>query len=176
MVRTRKYGPGGASRLHYEFPVRAVSLKPDLWIVRGDWGRPLIHHTRGATYHIENHSLEFYWPGRPYTVSADCSRDGIVRRYYCNVNLPPAMGEGEVEWVDLDLDLLVNSDLTWRVLDEDEFEAHSREFGYPPEIVALARQALQDLIALVEGRAFPFDGSADQLARELFGSGERHAW
>ena len=48
--------------------------------------------------------------------------------------------------------------LAHRLLDEDEFEAARRRYAYPDEMVARARSAVDELIALVEARAFPFDG------------------
>ncbi|HWI50518.1 MAG TPA: DUF402 domain-containing protein [Symbiobacteriaceae bacterium] len=162
MIEVHTYKYGGVP--HYEFPVQLVSRTPKLWIVRGKYGRKFVHHTKGITFTIPNDSLEFYWTGRWYTIALDIS-GGLGQGYYCNINLPPLLQGDRVEWVDLDLDVLVTPDLQWRVVDEDEFAANSRRYGYPPEVVAGARRAVAEVVALVEGRQFPFDGKwAEMLA------------
>lgn len=142
---------------HYSYRVELVERTEDLWVLKGEYGRTLIHHTRGETYVIPNQSVEFVWPGRPYMVAVDVT-SGKADRFYCNVILPPTFADDRIEWVDLDLDLVVAADLSWELVDEDEFLAHQDRFGYPPEVVALARQAAADLIKMVEARAFPFHG------------------
>ncbi|HWI65083.1 MAG TPA: DUF402 domain-containing protein [Symbiobacteriaceae bacterium] len=153
-VHTYKYG----GQPHYSYPMQVIAQSPELWVLRGEYGRLLEHHTRGQTFSIPNISIEFVWPGRGYSVAVDMT-NGKPERYYCNIILPAVLSADRVEWVDLDLDLLVAADLTWKLDDEDEFEVNQRRFGYPPEVVAGARQAAAELIALVEARAFPFDGS-----------------
>lgn len=162
-VHARKYG----GKPHYSFPVRLVEETPDCMIVAGELGRICQHHTKGLTIPVQNRSVEFYWPGRLYTVAADYGADGAVFSYYCNVIMPATFSPDQVEWVDLDLDLIVRADLTWKVLDEDEFEEHTISFGYPPEVVAMARQGLAELIRMVEERIWPFDGGAERIAKGL---------
>lgn len=47
----------------------------------------------------------------------------------------------EVTSVDLDLDVVLTSEGHLYVDDEDEFELHQVELGYPPEVVDLARRS-----------------------------------
>ncbi len=65
---------------------------------------------------------------------------------------------------DLDIDVLVAPDYSCRVLDEDEFDAHERLYGYPPEFRRRARQALEEIDALVRARRFPFGEWPDEAA------------
>ena len=56
----------------------------------------------------------------------------------------------EVTMVDLDLDVVLTRDGHLFVDDEDEFEEHQVELGYPPDVVALAerwRDAVFDAVA-----------------------------
>lgn len=161
-VQTLKYG----GIPHYTFPALLRFRSSDLWVVEGEFGRILEHFTRGLTIAVQNRSLEFYWPGRPYNVAADLAPDGTITRYYCNVTLPPVMEGDRISVVDLDLDLLVEADLRCTVLDRDEFEANTRRFAYPPQVAAGAEAALAELIDLVESRSFPFDGGAEQWLKE----------
>ena len=47
--------------------------------------------------------------------------DGATRLFYCNVNTPPAMEGDALTYIDLDIDILVEPDLSYQVLDLDDF-------------------------------------------------------
>ncbi|HYF79937.1 MAG TPA: DUF402 domain-containing protein [Symbiobacteriaceae bacterium] len=154
-VHTYKYG-----RIpHYFYQVELVERTADLWIVRGQYGRKVQHYSKGITFEVKNRSIEFFWPGRPYTVGADIT-NGKIDSYYCNIILPPTMTGDVVEWVDLDLDLIVKPDLTYQLIDQEDLEVNSVKYGYPPDVISGAWRAADELIALVKERQYPFDGGA----------------
>lgn len=159
-------------RPHMRWPMNLIRRDGPLITARGEHGRVVDHFTRCRQIPIGNRSVEYYWTDRMYTVAAEILPRGELRRYYCNIILPPVFEEERVTWVDMDLDLWVYPDRSWSVVDEDEFEAHSRSMGYPDEVQERCRQALQELIRLVESGGFPFDGAAELLAREQFGRRE----
>ena len=43
--------------------------------------------------------------------------------------------------------------------DEDEFEAHTRDFAYPARLVTAAREAADAVRSMIENGEAPFDGS-----------------
>ena len=55
------------------------------------------------------------------------------------------------------MDILVNPDLSYTVLDEEEFAENAARFNYSLEVRQRSRQALYDLIELIEFRQFPFN-------------------
>ena len=62
-----------------------------------------------------------------------------------------------MSYIDLDIDVLVEPDLTYKILDEDDFEQNAKGYPYPEEVQASARAALEELIGLIESRSFPFN-------------------
>ena len=92
-------------------------------------------------------SKEYYWLDRWYNVFR------FSNRFYCNVNAPPAFDGSVLTYVDLDIDVLVEADFSYRVLDLEDFEASE----YPAQIQDNARRAVAELLTLVETRSFPFD-------------------
>ena len=66
---------------------------------------------------------------------------------------PPSFDGSTLAYVDLDIDMLVESDFSYRVLDVEDFEA----YAYPADVKQRALQALVELISLVETRSFPFN-------------------
>ena len=58
--------------------------------------------------------------------------------------------------MDLDIDVLVNPDFSYQILDLDDFEQNAKLFGYPAEVQSRARRAVDELINLIGARSFPF--------------------
>lgn len=92
-------------------------------------------------------SREYYWLDRWYNVFR------FDERFYCNVTQPPSFDGSLLTYVDLDIDVLVESDFSYKILDLEDFENYS----YPTGLKQQARQSLDELISLVEARAFPFN-------------------
>ena len=101
-------------------------------------------------------STEYYWLDRWYNVFRFSDPDRRLKNYYCNVNQPPTFDGHVLSYIDLDIDVLVAPDLTYKILDVEDFEANARRYAYPEEVQANARRAVTELTRLIESRAFPF--------------------
>jgi len=98
----------------------------------------------------------YLFEDRWYNVSR-CPRDGRTW-YYVNIATPCVFDGETFACTDLDLDVSWYTDEAPRVLDEDEFLDHSERMRYPAEVIERARAAVDDVLGLIEQRAFPFDG------------------
>jgi len=92
-------------------------------------------------------SREYYWLDRWYNIFR------FNERFYCNVTQPPSFDGSILTYVDLDIDVLVESDFSYKILDLEDFENYS----YPTDLKKQAREALDELLSLVEARSFPFN-------------------
>jgi len=92
-------------------------------------------------------SKEFYWLDRWYNVFR------FNDRFYCNVAEPPSFDGSLLTYVDLDIDVLVEQDFSYRILDLEDFET----YPYPAEVKQKARHAVAELLSLVEARSFPLN-------------------
>ena len=101
-------------------------------------------------------SREFYWMDRWYNVFRFSDPDEQLKSFYCNINLPPSLEGDVLSYVDLDIDVLVQPDFTYRVLDLEDFERHAQIYQYPDDVKVKTHRALNELIELIETRAFPF--------------------
>ena len=106
-----------------------------------------IQHDLLGTIALGTISKEYYWLDRWYNIFR------FNERFYCNVTQPPSFDGATLTYVDLDIDVLVESDCSYQVLDLEDFENYS----YPADLKEKARQALAELINLVEARSFPFN-------------------
>lgn len=102
-------------------------------------------------------STEYYWLDRWYNVFRFSGLEQKLKRFYCNINIPPHFDGRTLSYIDLDIDVLVEPDLTYKILDVDDFEQNAKRYPYPEEVQANARAALAELIELIESRSFPFN-------------------
>jgi protein associated with RNAse G/E len=103
-----------------------------------------------------------YWADRWYNViRLDNPNGGGLFGFYCNIATPVEFDGETVHYIDLELDvrafLQPDGSLPYTVVDEDEFLAAVPSFQYPEDLIRAARAAVDEVIALIEARAFPFD-------------------
>jgi len=101
-------------------------------------------------------TVEYYWLNRWYNVFRFLKDDGSTRLWYCNVNTPPRFESETLSYIDLDIDVLVQPDFSFQVLDEDEFEANALLYGYSDEEKVRAHAATDELTGLIKQHQFPF--------------------
>ena len=145
--------------LHRSWPARLVRREGALLVVDGVFDTEVRHGLLG-TIAAGTRSTEYYWTDRWYSVFRFREPAGQLRNYYCNINRPAEFDGCVLTFVDLDIDVLVAPDFTYAVLDEEEFKTHAAQFGYTDEVFRRVAEAREELIALIETRAFPFDETA----------------
>ena len=147
---------------HRRWPARVLREEGSLLVLEAVFAEEISHDLLG-TIVSGTTSIEYYWLDRWYNVFRFSQPDGQLRNYYCNVNVPPRF-EGEVlSYVDLDIDILVEPDFSYRVVDLGDFEENALRYGYSEVVKQSANHALAELIGLIETRSFPFADEAFQL-------------
>ena len=99
---------------------------------------------------------EYYFLDRWYNVFRFSDANQKLKSFYCNVNTPPSFDGKELSYVDLDIDVLVQPDFSFQILDLEDFETNAKVYAYPDNVRKNASRALGDLIQLIETQAFPF--------------------
>ncbi|MGH9947547.1 MAG: DUF402 domain-containing protein [Pyrinomonadaceae bacterium] len=102
-------------------------------------------------------SYEYYWLDRWYNIFRFHEPDGSFRNFYCNINMPPTFDGRTLDYVDLDIDVIVWSEGRIITLDEDEFESNAVAFSYPPEVRKKALDSLDEIHKMILSQAFPFE-------------------
>lgn len=100
-------------------------------------------------------SYEYYWLDRWYNIFRFHEPGGSLRNYYCNINMPPVFENGVLDYVDLDIDVLVWPDSSFHVLDLDEYEQNAARFNYPASVRSKVTAAIDELLAMIENDALP---------------------
>lgn len=151
-VRACKYD----GREHKRWPAQILKEEGSL-IVLDAYFPDQVEHDLLGTIAGGTHSLEYYWLDRWYNVFRFAQPDGALRNYYCNINVPPTQEADVLTYIDLDLDVLVSPDLSYQICDVEEFERNAEVYGYSDEVKHNAHRAIDELIEMIETRAFPFD-------------------
>lgn len=155
LVRTYKYD----GSLHRSWTAQVLSQEGSLILLDAKFADEVVHDLLG-TIPVGTHSLECYWLDRWYNVFRFARPNGELRNFYCNVNMPPTFDGEVLSYVDLDLDILVEPDFSFRILDAEDFETNAKLYHYPADVEANARQAVDELVRMIQTREFPFSVEA----------------
>lgn len=144
---------------HRRWPGRFIARKGPLYLL-GYLPGELITRTPDASEDPDPYRT--LWPGDVYLLDDRWYNVARVRRdgptwFYVNVATPVEFDGAQFHYVDLDLDVSWYVGEGPRVLDEDEFVARSEAMRYPADVIEHARDAVDEVLALIRQRAFPFD-------------------
>jgi uncharacterized protein len=153
MITVRAYKYDGSQ--HRSWLARVLRQEGPLLVLDAEFSEEVQHELLG-TIARGTLSIEYYWLDRWYNVFRFSTPGGELRNYYCNVNVPPTFSDQVLSYIDLDIDILVNTDFSYSILDLEEFERNAARYGYSEETQENARRALAELIDLIETRSFPF--------------------
>jgi len=151
-VQARKYD----KRIHRHWRAQLVAQVDSLIVVEGVFAKEIKHSLLG-TIAQGTFSTEYYWTDRWFSVFRFREPTGELRNYYCNINQPVEFDGNILSYIDLDIDVLIAPDFSYRILDEDEFIAHADRYDYPVAVRAQVSSALGQLIEIIERQDFPFD-------------------
>ena len=154
IVRVLKYD--GAE--HRRWSARTARRDGSLIVLDAEFEFDVQHHLLGNIQR-GTRTIEYYWLDRWYNVFRFLNSDGSTRLFYCNVNMPPKFESDVLTYIDLDIDILVQPDLSYQVLDLEEFTVNAGRYGYSEEIKRQAHAAVDVLISMIETRRFPFENS-----------------
>ena len=98
-----------------------------------------------------------YW----FNIIGMLRSDGI--HYYCNLSSPFIFDNEALKYIDYDLDIRVYPDMTYELLDEDEYEENKTNMQYPKELNDILYNHIEYLLRWVRQGKGPFaPGFVDQ--------------
>ncbi len=146
--------------MHRSWPAEIVQQRGSLIILDARFADEIQHELIG-TIACGTISQEYYWLDRWFNIFRFAQPSGELRSYYCNVNVPPIFERDTLTYIDLDIDILVEPDFSYRIVDLEEFEQNASLYNYPERIRQSATQAMETLLKMIEMRTFPFSNSPD---------------
>ncbi|WP_400164724.1 DUF402 domain-containing protein [Brevibacillus sp. TJ4] len=123
-------------------------------VVIGGNNRVKVTEADGREWRTREPAICTFGRGQWFNTIAMIRDDGIY--YYCNLGSPFTLKGQLLSYIDYDLDVKVFPDMTYTILDEEEFLMHSKQMKYPPFVVERVQLALQEVIEWVRARRGPF--------------------
>jgi protein associated with RNAse G/E len=165
LVRKRKHD--GSIRVEWEGEL--IATGGDRWlVVHHEAGRHhRCHAIRGETVDLPAHAL--HWLGRDVPLAVLCSHDaaGRLLEAKCDAALPAVETPDGVDFVDLDVDLVVDAGGGVTIKDEAAYERNAALLGYDAATDAAVAAGIALARVLIARAAAPFDGSGEQLLARL---------
>ena len=155
--------------LHYEKPLQLIEKRYNMYSLYGSPNRKLTHHTRNKVFTSEKHSIEIFFSDRWYTIACIVNLDATIDYFYCNIAKPCVFTDEDVSFIDMDLDVIIQNDMTYKVIDYDDFKKHKIKYGYSEALIEKTEEGVQTIIEHLEKKVFPFDGYFYTLIKKIIG-------
>lgn len=151
-INSRKFD----GKIHRSWKCKFVEQKQSLLVFVGEFEKE-VRHSQLGIIRRGTISYEYYWLDGWFNVFRFHEPEGELRNFYCNINLPPKFENGVLDYVDLDIDILVWNDFRVEILDLDEFETNAKIFDYPTDLKIQIKKTCSELLEMIARREFPFD-------------------
>lgn len=150
-INARKFN----GEIHRSWQADLIEQRDSLLIFVGRFEKE-IRHPKLGVIRRGTISYEYYWLDRWFNVFRFHEPEGELRNFYCNINLPPSFETNVLDYIDLEIDVLVSENFDVEILDRDEFEENSKIFNYSADLKTKTFETLDELLKIIENRAFPF--------------------
>ena len=111
--------------------------------------------SNGRFWYTREPSVAIFFKNHWYNIIGIIKKTGIC--YYCNLSSPILRDEEALKYIDYDLDIKVNEDLSYYLLDMNEYNRNKENMNYPEEINKILFSELENLKKRIESRQFPFN-------------------
>lgn len=124
---------------------RIVTITDKAWVIESDMRKWLTREP----------AINVYYPDKWFNVICMIRKKGIF--YYCNLASPSIYDGEALKYIDYDLDVKVDNNYKYSVIDQDEYLEHGEKMGYSDDLKLVIEDQLQKLISCIENRESPFD-------------------
>lgn len=129
-------------------------LKGSQNCIIGGNDRTTVTEANGRTWITREPAICYFHAHQWFNVIGMLREEGVY--YYCNISSPFVYEENALKYIDYDLDVKVFPDMTYHILDEDEYNFHKAAMNYPNEIDAILKNNLNTLLHWIHQRKGPF--------------------
>lgn len=141
--------------IHRSWNVVPITRSGDELLFRGVFNRDIRHPELGLIQQ-GTISYEYFFRKCWFNVFRLHYPNDSFRNFYCNINMPPKLNSSSLNYIDLDIDLIVEVDFSYRIVDMNEFEKNAAIYGYPPEIRQKTLESVDKVVEMIKRREHPF--------------------
>jgi hypothetical protein len=151
-INSRKFD----GRIHRKWQAELLEETEEFYLLVGEFDSEVKHSKLGVIGR-GTVSYEYYWKNEWYNVFRFHEPGGDLRNFYCNINCPPQFSNDVLDYIDLEIDILVWSDFSFEIVDLDEYEETARKFNFSAEVKYKVEESLNKLLEMIKEKTFPFD-------------------
>ncbi len=135
---------------------RKLDSEGSTLILLGEFAEDVQHNELGLV-RAGTLSYEYFFPGRWYNIFRFEEPSGALRNWYCNITMPPEISDHAIDYVDLDIDVLIWPDRSVKILDVEEYEENARKHNLSDDTREQVSLALTEILAAFREDNFPFN-------------------
>ncbi|MGL4382143.1 MAG: DUF402 domain-containing protein [Bacilli bacterium] len=110
--------------------------------------RTRVIESNGRIWFTREPAVCYFFTKGWYNIISMLKNNGV--HYYCNIASPYLYDGEALKYVDYDLDLKVFPNKYYKVLDENEYQFHTKMWNYPDKLDYILRKELQELIEMIK--------------------------
>jgi protein associated with RNAse G/E len=126
---------------------RVESIGDDYIVIFTEASNPLSTPTQ--TIALAHHFRTYFWPGRRHTLLEIYEPDGRLYELYADITSPIEVSDGEIRFIDHELDVSMMAGDEPRIVDQNEFAAAAVAFGYTETFVREGYALAEELLAVL---------------------------
>lgn len=150
-IKIQSYKHNG--QLHREWDSTTI-LKGSNTIMIGANDRTRVTESDGRTWMTREPAICYFHTRYWFNVIGMLRSDGV--HYYCNIGSPFIYEDNAIKYIDYDLDVKVFPDMTYKLLDEDEYNIHRQQMNYPHVLDRILYNNVDILVRWIHQRKGPF--------------------
>jgi len=141
---------------HQSWYSRLIAQSGDWIITHATYETAVRHHTKDLTYVMQHSNLGIFNTKEYFNAFIDFNKDGTFKMLYINVATPAILGNNEIIWTDLELDIVRLPGKPAELVDEDEFEEAKTNGLLSINLANKSREVATALMEVVNDGEFPF--------------------
>ena len=154
IIEIQSYKHNGT--LHRVWEETIVLSSNSLEIIGGN-DRVFVTESDGRQWRTREPAICYFSSNHWFNVIGMIRDDGIY--YYCNLGTPFTWDREALKYIDYDLDVKVYPDMSYQLLDEDEYKEHARKMKYPRKLDDILKRNLRELYSWIHQRKGPFEAT-----------------
>ena len=128
------------------------SVQADCLVTWTPVGNPVYHNTDRFPRSVYNQKWairSYYWPGRRHDLLEVYNPDGHLHELYADITSPVEIGDGELRFIDHELDVQMFTGQSPQIIDQDEFAEAAVSYSYTDDFVRESYAVAEEVLKLV---------------------------
>ncbi len=114
--------------------------------------------SNGRFWYTKEPSVSFFFKNHWFNVIGIIKNQDVS--FYCNLSSPILYDDEAMKYIDYDLDIKVEKDGTYKILDMNEYKRNSSRMNYPAELQKIILLEMNQLKQRIENKEYPFTKKA----------------